>query len=152
MKTKQNNTGQASNEAHADGELRNSHKERRCGETQICTQEGARPPCVFTHHHHFSRGRKSAGRFFEKSQRVHSQGATFTCKNGMSVNLCETRFENGNLARENGTLGFVPPARCLTESGWGGRAQGSSIDSWEAGACGRSLLIMCSPCTAPVAP
>jgi hypothetical protein len=51
---------------------------------------------VFTHHHHFSRGRKSAGRFFEKSQRVHSQGATFTCKNGMSVNLCETRFENGN--------------------------------------------------------
>ena len=44
MKTKQNNTGQASTETHADGELRNSHKERKCGETQICTQEGARPP------------------------------------------------------------------------------------------------------------
>ena len=28
MKTKQYNTGQASNETHADGELRNSHKER----------------------------------------------------------------------------------------------------------------------------
>ena len=50
------------------------------------------------------------------------------------------------------TLGCVPPARCLTESGWGGRAQGASIDSWEAGACGRSLLIMPNvqslyPCT-----
>ena len=103
-------------------------RERRGGVTVHTTQGN-----VFTHHHHFSRGRKSAGRFFEKSQRVHSQGATFTCKNGMSVNLCETRFELE-------TLGFVPPARCLTESGWGGRAPGSSIDSWEAGACGRSLL------------
>jgi hypothetical protein len=35
VKTKQYNTGQASHETHADGELRNSHKERKCGETQI---------------------------------------------------------------------------------------------------------------------
>jgi hypothetical protein len=33
VKTIQYNTGQASDETHADGELRNSHKERRCGET-----------------------------------------------------------------------------------------------------------------------
>ena len=39
MKTIQYNTIQASDETHADGELRNSHKERKCGETQICTQE-----------------------------------------------------------------------------------------------------------------
>ena len=52
MKTKQYNTGQASNETHADGELRNSHKERRCGETQICTQvrERARQPHSHSSH------------------------------------------------------------------------------------------------------
>jgi hypothetical protein len=44
VKTKTKQKGQASTETHADGELRNSHKERKCGETQICTQEGARPP------------------------------------------------------------------------------------------------------------
>ena len=44
MKTIQYNTGQASDETHADGDLRNSHKKRECGETHICTQEGARPP------------------------------------------------------------------------------------------------------------
>jgi len=36
VKTIQYNTGQALHETHADGELRNSHKERKCGETQLC--------------------------------------------------------------------------------------------------------------------
>ena len=39
-----NKTKRPGTETHADGELRNSHIERKCGETQICTQEGARPP------------------------------------------------------------------------------------------------------------
>jgi len=38
VKTIQYNTGQASDETHADGELRNSHKERRCGESSVYAQ------------------------------------------------------------------------------------------------------------------
>jgi hypothetical protein len=55
VKTKQYNTGQASNETHADGELRNSHKERRCGETaqimhSALRRERARQPHSHSSH------------------------------------------------------------------------------------------------------